>query len=633
MYIFILQPEAVEILHSDVSTDDELETEQEPPASPACDEEEKEVVSDAIDALNKSLNLIGNSPIKKDKISQKRYSSEKIEKITNAISDKLFNVNVVSEDVSVKENDESGIVEILKDEFNRTSEQSTKIRILTIFKDWSFRKILHHFPSATTHMITVAKKTAEEKGILSNPNPKSHPSLDKDVITVVTNFYELDENSRMLPGKKDFVSVKKNGERVHVQKRLLLVNLKELYTLFKEKYPLIKCSFSKFATLRPKHCVLAGASGTHSVCVCAIHENVKLLIDGSNIKSLTANTLNPIRTYHDCLKQMVCENASTSCYFGNCLECPGATSLIDELESIFETNFIEQITYRQWTNVDRTTLTVMVSPVDEYLEKLKCGLEKLLLHSFLVKKQNDFVSTKKIEMTENECIVMCDFSENYAFVVQNSVQGVHWNNNQATIHPFAIYYKINDEVEMKSFVVISDCLHHDTVAVHVFQRHLVHFIKEKCKKIDKIIYFSDGASAQYKNKKKIVNLTHHRQDFGLEAEWHFFPTSHGKGACDGLGGTLKRLAARTSLQRINNPIQTPKELFEWAVTALPNMSLKFVDKKEYVEEEKKLEARFKKAVTVKGTLSFHCIIPMTKKKAKVKHFSSQINSTDVKIMT
>lgn len=45
------------------------------------------------------------------------------------------------------------------------------------------------------------------------------------------------------------------------------------------------------------------------------------------------------------------------------------------------------------------------------------------------------------------------------------------------------------------------------------------------------------------------------------------------------------------------------------------------------------ETRFKKALTVKGTLSYHCMIPITKKKAKAKHFSSQTNSTDVKVMT
>ena len=41
----------------------------------------------------------------------------------------------------------------------------------------------------------------------------------------------------------------------------------------------------------------------------------------------------------------------------------------------------------------------------------------------------------------------------------------------------------------------------------------------------------------------------HEADFGVPAEWHFSATSHGKGACDGVGGTVKRLAARASLQR------------------------------------------------------------------------------------
>jgi len=32
------------------------------------------------------------------------------------------------------------------------------------------------------------------------------------------------------------------------------------------------------------------------------------------------------------------------------------------------------------------------------------------------------------------------------------------------------------------------------------------------------------------------------------AEWHFYATAHGKGVCDGLVGTVKRLAAKASLQ-------------------------------------------------------------------------------------
>ena len=57
-----------------------------------------------------------------------------------------------------------------------------------------------------------------------------------------------------------------------------------------------------------------------------------------------------------------------------------------------------------------------------------------------------------------------------------------------------------------------------------------------------LAYFSDGAHQQYKNKKKFIILSHHLIDFGVAGEPHFYATGHGKGACDDVGGTLKRIA-------------------------------------------------------------------------------------------
>ena len=67
-----------------------------------------------------------------------------------------------------------------------------------------------------------------------------------------------------MPGKKDIVSVIQGGKHLHVQKQLVLSSLREVYCEFKR--PDHKIGFSKFAELRPKHCILAGASHTHSVC-------------------------------------------------------------------------------------------------------------------------------------------------------------------------------------------------------------------------------------------------------------------------------------------------------------------------------------------------------------------------------
>ena len=60
----------------------------------------------------------------------------------------------------------------------------------------------------------------------------------------------------------------------------------------------------------------------------------------------------------------------------------------------------------------------------------------------------------------------------------------------------------------------------------------------------KIIYFTDGSVSQYKNTKNVPNLCHHLNDSGLEPEWNFFATDHGKNACDGIGGTTKREATK-----------------------------------------------------------------------------------------
>lgn len=67
--------------------------------------------------------------------------------------------------------------------------------------------------------------------------------------------------------------------------------------------------------------------------------------------------------------------------------------------------------------------------------------------------------------------------------------------------------------------------------------------------VRKVFYVTDGAGSQYKNKYNFINLYMHEVDLGCSAEWYFHPTSHGKGPCDGIGGTLKRKAARASLGR------------------------------------------------------------------------------------
>ena len=64
---------------------------------------------------------------------------------------------------------------------------------------------------------------------------------------------------------KDFVSVTKVSVKTKHQKRLLLLNIKELFLEFKKEYPTVKIGFSKFCELRPKCMETVNHSGMHSL--------------------------------------------------------------------------------------------------------------------------------------------------------------------------------------------------------------------------------------------------------------------------------------------------------------------------------------------------------------------------------
>lgn len=455
---------------------------------------------------------------------------------------------------------------------------------------------------------------------MSTPDSKQGHGLSADVIDQVHNFYESDDVSRVMPGKKDYVSVRQGDSRVQLQKRLVLSNLKELYQLFKEKFPTLTIGFSKFAELRPKQCILAGASGTHSVCVCTIHQNVKLMMNSGIISGCDVQ----LKTYGHCLAQVICNPPQPACYFSLCPSCPGIDSLRKRLKQYVDDQLIDNVIYKQWVSVDRCTLETLTKTSDDFVDDFCEKLEVLLPHSFIARQQSLFQSELKTKLRSEEFLVIGDFAENYSFVLQDAAQGFHWNNSQATIHPFVAYYVESGELHHISFVLISDCLHHDTIAVHLFQRKLITFLKERFKSLPlKIFYFSDGAAAQYKNRKNFINLCYHELDFGVPAEWHFSATSHGKGACDGVGGSVKRLAARASLQRpYDEQIMTARQLYEWAKTTIPAVSFSFCNMDDYRREENLLQKRFQSSRTIPGTRKLHSFIPLSRNRVSTRIYSS-----------
>ena len=108
----------------------------------------------------------------------------------------------------------------------------------------------------------------------------------------------------------------------------------------------------------------------------------------------------------------------------------------------------------------------------------------------------------KSEIDCSTVLLLGDFAENYQFLIQDEVQGFHWNNSQCTLHPVVTYYQENDELKNISYCVISDDRKHDVALVYEVQKAILADLKCKLPGLSTIIYFIDGCAGQYKNQEK-----------------------------------------------------------------------------------------------------------------------------------
>ena len=575
-------------------------------------------------SLDTSMETFGCSPMKMvGKRDRKTYGKRKLMTFQAAVKSKVAKVLDVSQTTFSDSSSDSSreckrcerLLDLMKDKCQSATKRE-KMKILTLCpEDWSVRKVASEF-GVSRHLASRSKLLRAEKGILGEPECETRKGVGPEIEQRVVAIYQSDEYSRMCPGKKDFVTVRFSGNRTQMQKRLLLINLKELYIDF-VKATGDKIGFSKFCSLRPKWCVPVTSAGMHSVCVCELHQNAKLL--------LTA--IPSQMDYKSLLEKLVCSTENRDCMLHRCSSCPGPDKLRDFLMELFsEEDYdpVNTVTYKQWVHTDRTTLISVEHEVYEFIDLVVRSYDALRNHHYIMKSQSAYLRELKDSLGTHKAVVLLDFAENYSFLVQDAVQGHHWDNSQATIHPFVIYYKQNGELKCHNIAVISDYLKHDTVTVHCFIAKLIPDLKQIIPGLEKIKYFSDGAASQYKNYKNFVNLCFHEQDFCISAEWHFFATSHGKSPCDGIGGTVKRLVARASLQAIvDHHILTPNEMYEWSHKNIEGIKFYYVSAEDIKENEilYNLEKRFHDAKTICGTRSHHSFIPISQYQLHMKRIS------------
>ena len=89
--------------------------------------------------------------------------------------------------------------------------------------------------------------------------------------------------------------------------------------------------------------------------------------------------------------------------------------------------------------------------------------------------------------------------------------------------------------------VVSNCTKHDQSTAITCLEILIKEVISIMPDVNEILFFSDAAASQLKNRYVVKHLTTMMDANDVKLSWNYFASSHGKRVLDGVAGILKRL--------------------------------------------------------------------------------------------
>lgn len=415
----------------------------------------------------------------------------------------------------------------------------------------------------------------------------------------IVQFFCRDDITTLTPGKKQTVTKGK----IKKQKRLLNDNLKNLHKKYCEEFPNI--SFATFCRHRPFWIVRPKLSDRDS-CLCRKHSNMQFMLDVLVREKILVET-----TVESLCALVTCNPNLKDCMMNTCNSCMNK-DCVDNLDRI-----VEQKTVRVYTWKDEITEIIKDNKKKLIKKTVKIEQRKLLgilcrdfnsefkkiFCPHVFKKNHQTEQRRKClqQLAYDEAAVHMDFSENYLCRLSEEIQAMHFgsSHNQATLHTVVVY----TEADLpKSYCTISSSKQHNAYAVWA---HLVPILEIlRMKGVDTVHFFSDGPSSQYKNKENLFLLNTFYKEMGFKyATWNFSESSHGKGAPDGVGAAVKRVA--DGLVSLGEDIPNAKVLFE-KLSNRTSVTLFYIEENKITEIQEKLQLN--KIPKIKGITSVRQIV-------------------------
>jgi hypothetical protein len=278
------------------------------------------------------------------------------------------------------------------------------------------------------------------------------------------------------------------------------------------------------------------------------------------------------------------------------------------------------ITFPEWQRITvvkkgREFKRMQIVNVEEskgdFVKRMQKDLTDFRQHIIRVKAQYEQSRLLKEELPADHAICHMDFAENYSCSFADEIQTAYFDKSTVTLHPVVVYFRHHEtgEVKHKSNVIISNETAHTATTVFAIMKKVVNVVKEILPSCKMIHYMTDSPTSQYRNRQIFSIVANHDKIFsGIQAAWLYFEAGHGKGPCDGVGGTAKRLADM-AVRSHKAVIQNAEDFFKWG-KGQENSNLKyiFVDKSEC--DEAKLEISDMTVKPLKGTLQIHAVVPL-----------------------
>lgn len=366
-----------------------------------------------LEDLNVFLRILQFPTISKTTLHHPKELRDVWKKSIQAVNNKFFaltkkeNINEVPNDPECEYCE--GLFIELCDKYRGAKTKVDKFKILTSLPGKYGATQISQESGCSLYTANKAVELRREMGCFSSLSPRIGKPIPEQLVKLVKEFYRDDNISRPSPKLNDTIPGPR-PEDDRIERRHMIVNQRETYLLFKEKYPQSQIKKSKFFELRPRECVLPKNRPYHNVCLCIIHENFKFLYRaiGSDI---------PINEF---ISSILCNPVREDCAHGLCNDCPNVDKIYTFLENIFE----EEVQYKMWKRTDGTDMHFLTVPLVDFTETFIKSLVSYITHDYIKVQQQTFIRHVKNEGLKDQKALMItvDFAQNYSMHIQDAVQ-------------------------------------------------------------------------------------------------------------------------------------------------------------------------------------------------------------------